>query len=263
MKDVEAGLTAEPSTGEKLQEPRGRRVLATLGTAMLALVAVQASLSVVPRGVPQLARAGSAVVHRRLASHVEVKSDDGGSDGEGDDIWNQPSDRDDAAPPLDGPVTFDNCKEQFLYALEGVDAKDPKTIPPARNDIATGCYLFALADLIALIALIIVCCGNCARYCPRGCNAAPKPIESGYRFDNKDTNRPCACICSTLTGFWAVILVPFGVLIYIIFAPFTCCANDDDGNKFHNFMAGGRDTGKWLMQAPYKIGGFFASGCNC
>lgn len=183
MKDVEAGLTAEPSTGEKLQEPRGRRVradclraffvdptqthpcgdgkfganrrtvvsatlthpsphpqvLATLGTAMLALVAVQASLSVVPRGVPQLARAGSAVVHRRLASHVEVKSDDGGSDGEGDDIWNQPSDRDDAAPPLDGPVTFDNCKEQFLYALEGVDAKDPKTIPPARNDIATGC----------------------------------------------------------------------------------------------------------------------------
>ena len=73
----------------------------------------------------------------------------------------------------------------------------------------------------------------------QGCNAAPKPIESGYRFDNKDTNRPCACICSTLTGFWAVILVPFGVLIYIIFAPFTCCANDDDGNKFHNFMAGG------------------------
>lgn len=34
--------------------------------------------------------------------------------------------------------------------------------PPARR-----CYLFALADLIACIALIIVICGNCARYCPR------------------------------------------------------------------------------------------------
>lgn len=260
MTDLEAGESSVTSTPLR---PRGSKVLNVVGTLALALVAMQASFAVLPRGVPALARAATLGVRRLAAKEEEDGGGGKGDEGSGDDFWNQPNDRDENAPPLDGPVTFDRCKDQFLYAMDGVDVKEPKTIPPARNDIATGCYLFALADLIALIALIIVCCGNCARYCPRGCNGTPKPIEAGYRFDNKDTNRPCACITSTLTGFWAVILVPFGVLIYIIFAPFTCCANDDDGNKFHNFMAGGRDCGKWLMAAPYNIGGYFAKGCNC
>lgn len=68
---------------------------------MLAMVAVSASVAVLPRGVPQLARAGSNELRRRLGgkdggSKVEVSGDDGGS--EGDDWWNQPNDRDDAAP---------------------------------------------------------------------------------------------------------------------------------------------------------------------
>jgi len=158
-------------------------------------------------------------------------------------------------------VSFQRCYAQTEYFVTTTrtieDAKDG-----LANDIAPGCYMWFLADLIAMIALIIVCCYNCGRYCPRGCSgASERPMSNGLQFDGKDRNRPCACFCATITGFWGVILTPIGVLGYCIFAPFTCCGEKGTGNKFHDCMCAVRDTFKWMMHAPANIGAYFADGC--
>ena len=99
------------------------------------------------------------------------------------------------------------------------------------------------------------------------CNSKPSyTLLPGHpSYDEGDFNksqcgfRPCACLIATVTGVFGLLLVPFGVVLYLIVAPFSVCVPKEDKETSGCIKA--RLVAEFLVKGPYSLSHAVAGNC--
>ena len=153
-----------------------------------------------------------------------------------------------------GPASLGRCYEQL-----GEDN---------LNKVETQCYGFMAGFGIFGLALVIISVANFFEYMACGCcNSKPSyTLLPGHpSYDEGDFNksqcgfRPCACLIATVTGVFGLLLVPFGVVLYLIVAPFSVCVPKEDKETSGCIKA--RLVAEFLVKGPYSLSHAVAGNC--